>query len=108
MVERRTLRALDLQAIPTAWKKCEVTVYSNLPEVELFANGVAGQKDRKDHFFRFRVPNVARPGWRPSPATAATRHIRKVKTFNEAYRLVDKGAVLNWFDVTEPEGFYER
>ena len=25
-------------------------------------------------------------------------------TFNEAYRLKEKGAVLNWFDVTAPEG----
>ena len=31
--------------------------------------------------------------------------IRKVDTFNEAYRLVEKGAILNWFDVTAPEGF---
>lgn len=25
-------------------------------------------------------------------------------TFNEAYRLKVKGAVLSWFDITEPEG----
>ena len=30
--------------------------------------------------------------------------IRKVDTFNEEYRLVEKGAILNWFDVNEPEG----
>jgi len=30
--------------------------------------------------------------------------IRKVDTFNEAYRLVEKGTILNWFDVTEKEG----
>lgn len=27
-----------------------------------------------------------------------------METFNEAYRLKDKHAVLNWFDVTAPEG----
>ena len=32
------------------------------------------------------------------------RNIRKVDTFNEDYRLKEKGAVLNWFDVTEPAG----
>ena len=26
-------------------------------------------------------------------------------TFNEAYRLKEKGAVLNWFDITEKEGY---
>ena len=30
--------------------------------------------------------------------------IRKVDTFNEAYRMKEKGAVLNWFDIEEPEG----
>ena len=33
-------------------------------------------------------------------------HIRKVDTFNEAYRLKEKGVVLNWFDITEPEGYF--
>ena len=32
-------------------------------------------------------------------------NIRKVDTFNEAYRLKEEGAILNWFDVTEPEGY---
>ena len=27
-----------------------------------------------------------------------------METFNEEYRLVEKGAILNWFDVTEKEG----
>ena len=30
--------------------------------------------------------------------------IRKVEKFNDAYRLKEKGAILNWFDITEPEG----
>ena len=90
----------------------KVTVYSNQPEVELFANGVSlGKKTAEDHFFRFDVPNVgetklvAVAGDR-SPAGKCKDEsvIRKVDTFNEAYRLVEKGAVLNWFDVVEPEG----
>ncbi|NLZ55548.1 MAG: glycoside hydrolase family 2 protein [Clostridiaceae bacterium] len=84
-----------------------VTVYSNLPEVELFANGVSlGKKTAKDHFFRFEVPNVGETRLEAVAGDCRDESvIRKVKTFNEAYRLVDKGAVLNWFDVTEPEGF---
>ena len=31
--------------------------------------------------------------------------IRKVETFNEAYRLKEKGAILNWFDIEAPEGY---
>ena len=30
--------------------------------------------------------------------------IRKVDTFNEDYRLKEKGAILNWFDIEAPEG----
>ena len=32
--------------------------------------------------------------------------IKKVEKFNEAYRLKEKGAVLNWFDITAPDGFF--
>lgn len=84
-----------------------VTVYSNQPSVELFANGESlGVKEAADHFFYFDVPNkdetklVAVCGDLRDESI-----IRKVDTFNEKYRLVEKGAVLNWFDVTQPEGF---
>jgi len=84
----------------------KVTVYSNQPEVELFANGVSlGKKTAEDHFFRFDVPNV---GETKLVAVAGECRdestIRKVETFNESYRLVEKGAILNWFDVVEVEG----
>ena len=32
--------------------------------------------------------------------------IRKVEVFNEDYRLKEKGAILNWFDIDAPEGYY--
>ena len=32
--------------------------------------------------------------------------IKKVEKFNEAYRLKEKGAVLNWFDITAPDSFF--
>jgi len=84
----------------------EVTVYSNLSTVELFANGKSlGKKSCADRFFKFEVPNV---GETTLEAVAGdcrdTSLIRKVDTFNEEYRLKEKGALLNWFDITEPEG----
>ncbi len=84
----------------------KVTVYSNLPEVELFANGVSvGKKTAEDHFFYFEVENK---GETELVAVAGefkdSSKIRKVETFNEEYRLKEQGAVLNWFDVTEIEG----
>ncbi len=85
----------------------KVTVYSNLPEVELFANGESlGKVKAEDHFFYFEVPNkgettlVAVAG-----ACKDESHINKVDTFDESYRLVEKNAVLNWFDITEKEGY---
>ena len=84
----------------------KVTVYSNLPEVELFVNGESlGKKKAEDHFFRFEVPNV---GESELVAVAGEcrdeSKIRKVDKPNEDYILKEAGAVLNWFDVTEVEG----
>ena len=84
----------------------KVTVYSNLPEVELFVNGESiGKKTAPDHFFYFEVKNegeskiVAKAGEYSDEGT-----IRKVDTMNEDYVLKEKGAVLNWFDIECPEG----
>ena len=90
-------------------KSTKVTVYSNLPSVELFANGKSlGVKESPEHFFYFDVPNteaqtklVARAGDCTDKSV-----IRKVDKFNEAYRLKEKGAILNWFDITEVEGYF--
>ncbi len=85
-----------------------VTVYSNLPEVELFCNGESlGKKQAPDHFFYFDVPNVGESTLtaRAGDCTDESQ-LRKVDTMNEAYLLREAGAVLNWFDVTEKEGRY--
>ena len=86
----------------------KVTVYSNQPTVELFADGKSlGVQDAADHFFYFSVPNV---GETVLTAVAGScrdeSRIRKTDTFNEDYRLKEAGAVLNWFDITEKEGFF--
>ena len=86
----------------------KVTVYSNLPEVELFANGKSLGKQTSDvHFFYFDVPNVGKTELVAVAGNCKDSGvINKVDKFNEAYRLVEKGAVLNWFDITAPEGYF--
>ena len=86
----------------------KVTIYSNLPSVELFANGESmGVKEAEDHFFYFDVPNagetilVAKAGDLTDESV-----IRKVAEPNPDYILVEKNAVLNWFDITEKEGYF--
>jgi len=84
----------------------KITVYSNLPEVELFVNGESiGKKTAEDHFFYFDVKNegestiVAKSG-----EFTDEGKIRKVAERNMDYVLKEVGAVLNWFDVVEIEG----
>ncbi len=86
----------------------KVTVYSNLPEVELFANGKSlGKKTSDVHFFYFDVHIVGETELKAVAGEFAdTSVIRKVDVFNEAYRLRETGAVLNWFDITEIDGYF--
>ena len=84
----------------------KVTVYSNLPEVELFVNGESvGKQTSDNHFFYFTVKNegesklVAKAGEFTDESV-----IRKVEEMNQDYVLKEKGAILNWFDVEAPEG----
>ena len=84
----------------------KVTVYSNQPEVELFVNGESiGKKTAPDHFFYFEVKNegesviVAKAG-----ELSDEGKICKVDEMDMSYVLVEKGAVLNWFDIDAPEG----
>ena len=84
----------------------KVTVYSNLPEVELFVNGKSiGKKTAPDHFFYFDVKNV---GETTIVAKAGEFEdegkLRKVDKMNEDYILKEKSALLNWFDIEAPEG----
>lgn len=86
----------------------KVTVYSNQPAVELFANSRSlGRQEGSKLFFYFDVPNE---GITKLTAVAGEckdeSTIRKVDKFNEAYRLREKGAILNWFDITAPEGYF--
>ncbi len=84
----------------------KVTVYSNLPEVELFVNGESiGKKTAEDHFFYFDVKNVGESTIVAKAGEFTDEgFIRKVAEKNMDYVLVEKGAVLNWFDIDAPEG----
>ncbi len=84
----------------------KVTVYSNLPEVELFVNGESvGKKCAEDHFFYFDVKNVGESRLEAKAGEYSDESvIRKVDEMNMDYVLVEKGAVLNWFDIDAPEG----
>ena len=84
-----------------------VKVYSNLPEVTLFLNGEKFEtKKAEDHFFSFTVPNKGRTEIKAvSGEYSDEAVINKVEVFNEEYRLKEKGAILNWFDITEREGY---
>ena len=86
----------------------KVTVYSNLPEVELFVNGESiGKKTAEDHFFYFEVKNVGESTLVAKAGDCTDEgKIRKVDEMNMDYVLREVGAVLNWFDVVEIEGRY--
>ena len=85
----------------------KVTVYSNQPVVELFANGVSlGVKEAADHFFYFEVPNVGETKIVVKAGDLTDEGIiRKVSEPNPDYILKEKGAVLNWWDIIEIPGY---
>ena len=86
----------------------KVTVYSNQPTVELFANGVSlgVQENNGLPFFYFNVPNVGKTHLvAVAGGLKDESELNKVEVFNEAYRLREKSAILNWFDITEVEGY---
>ncbi len=86
----------------------KVTVYSNQPEVELLVNGTSiGKKSAPDHFFYFDVKNVGESTVVAKAGELTDEGIiRKVDKMNEDYLLKEQGAVLNWFDVVAPDGYY--
>ncbi len=86
----------------------KVTVYSNCDEVELFANGVSvgKQKKGKNPFFYFDVKNVGETTLKAVAGELSDEStIRKVDKPNEDYILKEEGDVINWFDITTPDGY---
>ncbi len=87
----------------------KVTVYSNLPEVELFANGVSVGKQKKGKypFFYFEVKNEGETTLTVKAGELEDSGvIRKVDKPNEAYIMKEEGSVINWFEINTPDGRY--
>ncbi len=91
----------------------KVTVYSNLPEVSMYLNDkFYNTVSSEDHFFYFNVPNIDETEITVKAVSADKSVtcedksvIRKVDTFNEEYRFKDNGDILNWFEITAPDGY---
>ena len=73
----------------------------------MFANGQSLGKQTSDvHFFYFDVPNVGETELVAKAGDCEdTSKIIKVEEFNHAYRMVESGDVINWFDITEVPGY---
>ncbi len=87
----------------------KITVYSNLDEVELFANGISigKQKKGKYPFFYFDVKNEGETEITAKAGDLTDKSfIKKVDTFYEDYRMKEEGAVINWFEINTPAGYY--
>ena len=85
----------------------KVTVYSNQPEVELFANGVSVGKQTKGKypFFYFEVKNEGTTELKVVAGDLTdTSTINKVDAPNEAYVMKEEGQVINWFEISTPDG----
>lgn len=87
----------------------KVTVYSNQPQVELFVNGESLGKQTKGEypFFYFEVPNIGESKLIAKAGDCTDESvIKKVEAFNEAYRMKEEGAVINWFEINTLPGYY--
>ena len=84
----------------------KVTVYSNQPEVELFADGVSLGVQRSDvHFFYFEVPLTGEVNLTARAGKCEdTSRIVRVAEPNMDYMMKETGDVLNWFEIEAPEG----
>jgi len=86
----------------------KITVYTNRPEVELFANGksLGVQKRGKYPFFYFTVPNSGETTLTAKAGNCTDESfIRKVSEPNPDYVLKDETAVINWFEIETPPGY---
>lgn len=87
----------------------KITVYSNQPQVELFVNGesVGTQNKGEFPFFYFEVKNIGESKLLAKAGDCIDESvIKKVETFNEDYRMKEEGAVINWFEINTPPGYY--
>ena len=86
----------------------KVTVYTNPPQVELFANGKSlGVQQKGEYpFFYFDVPNSGETTLTAKAGDCTDEsHLRHVNEPNRDYVLQEEGAVINWFEIETPPGY---
>ena len=86
----------------------KVTVYTNQPQVELFANGKSlGVQQKGEYpFFYFDVPNSGETTLTAKAGDCTDEsHLRHVDQPNRDYVLQEEGAVINWFEIETPPGY---
>ena len=86
----------------------KVTVYTNQPQVELFANGKSlGVQQKGEYpFFYFDVPNSGETTLTAKAGDCTDEsHLRHVNAPNRDYVLQEEGAVINWFEIETPPGY---
>lgn len=104
-----TLHICSKRYVDRVEDEVNIKVYSNADEVELFANGESVGKQKKGEypFFSFTVKNVGETKLKAVGGGLCDESvIRKVEKFNESYRMKEEGAVINWFEIDTPTGYF--
>jgi len=104
-----TLHICSKRYVDRVEDEVNIKVYSNADEVELFANGESVGKQKKGEypFFSFSVKNVGETKLKAVGGGLCDESvIRKVEKFNESYRMKEEGAVINWFEIDTPTGYF--
>lgn len=104
-----TLHICSKRYVDRVEDEVNIKVYSNADEVELFANGESVGKQKKGEypFFSFTVKNVGETKLKAVGGGLFDESvIRKVEKFNESYRMKEEGAVINWFEIDTPTGYF--
>ena len=104
-----TLHICSKRYVDRVEDEVNIKVYSNADEVELFANGESVGKQKKGEypFFSFSVKNVGETKLKAVGGGLCDESvIRNVEKFNESYRMKEEGAVINWFEIDTPTGYF--
>ncbi len=104
-----TLHICSKRYVDRVEDEVNIKVYSNADEVELFANGESVGKQKKGEypFFSFTVKNVGETKLKAVGGGLCDESvIKKVEKFNESYRMKEEGAVINWFEIDTPTGYF--
>lgn len=86
----------------------EVKVYSNQPEVTLYADGKLVETQTGKHIFRFQLPISGEHCVEAKTGTVSDRiTIKKVDEPNPEYHFIQDGGIVNWFDKEDfKEGYF--